>query len=337
MEKEYQKSGVPNGLTWDQFVEQSKSVMVLVYREKQDHLGRAVDKLGEVVRECEEEEARGRVDVHALEEGYGLMGMHCRCVEWHEYDDLDVRVRCEVPKNQHWRVAVPFTSTDEMLEHWNSKLPGPLQRGGFLMELVENGVENFVAVGCEIDPVAVASCLTVKRRPCLPTRVAEAGMREGGKCLRALMLADNGLGFKGLSKLVQGLQEGAMLETLHFVDQAAGELPFSSAGSADSVSLVASLAVVQRLSNCIKERHCSLRVLNLARNGIGPAGVSRIASGLACAENLLTLDLSDNDLGVAGANHIAKALATNRFLTSLNLNRTQVHGLPRPHRASDDD
>jgi len=217
MEKEYQKSGVPNGQTWDEFVEKSKSVMALVYREKQELLGRAVDKLGEVLRDCEAEEAKGRQDVEALEDGYGLRGMHCRCVEAFEYDDLDVRIRMEVPKKEHWRVALPFATTDEMIHHRASKLPGPLQQGGMLMEMVEHGVDSFVALSCEVDVVMVSTCMTLRPRPCLPARVAEKGMREGN-CLRVVMLADNNLGYKGLGKLILGLQDGSKLEALHYID-----------------------------------------------------------------------------------------------------------------------
>ena len=92
----------------------------------------------------------------------------------------------------------------------------------------------------------------------------------------------------------------------------------------NSEAMVESLAVIQRLGNVLKWKACPLRVLNLSGNGIGPAGVSRICAGLACAEVLEVLDLSDNDLGVAGANHVAKALATNQHLKTLNLNRTQI-------------
>lgn len=45
MEKEFEKSGRPNGQTWEQFVEKSRSIMADVYRDKQHLLGLAMHQL----------------------------------------------------------------------------------------------------------------------------------------------------------------------------------------------------------------------------------------------------------------------------------------------------
>jgi hypothetical protein len=106
-----------------------------------------------------------------------------------------------------------------------------LERRGFLEELVDQGVECLVAISTIVDAAAVAAAITRNEKPCLP-EVVRPGTTRAPKYLRIVMLAKNGLGFRGLHQIVQGMQQNGKLEVLHCIVNQVGEVSYASASVA---------------------------------------------------------------------------------------------------------
>lgn len=69
---------------------------------------------------------------------------------------------------------------------------------------------------------------------------------------------------------------------------------------------------------------CAVTALNLDSNGIGDAGATALADGLAVNTSLVDLVAWDNSIGDVGATALAAALATNSSLRVLSLARNAV-------------
>lgn len=73
------------------------------------------------------------------------------------------------------------------------------------------------------------------------------------------------------------------------------------------------------LQNCLMNRHCTLKELNLAENCIGDVGAYSIACALRANKSLTILNLRETGIQLRGIQHICHALLENCTLESIDL------------------
>lgn len=312
---EYERTGKVGGLSFEEWLGRSRSIVAEVFKEKQKMMGITMGNVITALEECDEAKAEIEKDVHALKLEFADAAMHCRRISQHEFEDLDVRVQAEVPASEKGAIVIPI--------HHVSGLTVGRQAAeyGHLRTLIDQGCHTFVGISCPVDAVTLSNCITLKQNPCMLPRLGLKDERAG-RCLKTMFLADNRLGPHGLNTIAKGMQCNGQLEVLHCIENDVGEVGKENVG--EDRELAASLSALEGIAMALTTQGCLLRVLNLSGNNIGPAGAACIAKGLATSPQLELLDLSNNLLGVAGANHIAVALTQNTALQVLNLNATQI-------------
>ena len=312
---EYERNGKASGLSFDDWLGRSHSIVAEVYRDKQKLMGITMGNVITALAECDTAKDEIELDVHRLKLEFADAIMHCRRISQEEYEQLDVRVKAEVLSSESNLVVVPAASVGCLAV---KRKPGEF---GHLQALIDQGCHTFVGVSCPVDAVTLAKCITLKQNPCLLPRLGLKKQRSGLH-LKTLFLADNGLGPHGLDTIANGMQHSGLLSVFHCIDNDIGE--DGKIDDENDQERTASLSGLDRIAAALKMAGSTIRILNLSGNNIGPAGAACLAKGLAGSQVLELLDVSSNVFGVAGANHIAVALTQNRSLQVLNVNSTQI-------------
>ena len=302
--QEYDQRG--EGQTFQEYIDSSRSFLVMMYKDKFDSMTLAMAGLMEETSNCQSTNAALKEEVKELQAEFADVAMHCRRLTAEEMPTLDVRVAMELDGADHTAVVVPFRNVDELCHfRWTPHFEGD----GRLDSYVKNGCKAFVGISCDVNAIKIAGNLTLLENPCLPPRLSPGTFRTGIS-LRILFLADNNLGAYNLRSILKGMRHSTSLEVFHCHSNGIGELGEGS--SQQNPDAVDSLAAMTEIAEIVRSSGCPLRVLGLSKNWIGAAGLSRLMPGVALNQSITILDLSDNSIGVSGANHIAKCLVTHQ-------------------------